>query len=49
MKIANSETVDLTPENIILLQQLLSIAVEAQEDCPVFPFLTKINGRFAMT
>jgi hypothetical protein len=29
--------VALTPENITLLQQMMDIAIDAQEDCPVSP------------
>ena len=35
MELSNAKTVDLTPENITLLQQMLDIAIDAQEDCPV--------------
>jgi len=34
-KLTGVSAVDLTPENITLLQQMLDIALEGQEDCPV--------------
>ena len=37
---------DLTPENITLLQQMMDIAIDAQEDCPVFPSEKIGNDRF---
>ena len=35
LELAKAPKVDLTPENISLLQQMLDIAIDAQEDCPV--------------
>jgi len=35
MELAQAPKVDLTPENISLLQYVLELALEAQEDCPV--------------
>ena len=35
IELAMKPTVDLTPENITLLQQMLDLAIDAQEDCPV--------------
>jgi hypothetical protein len=39
IELSNAKSVDLTPENITLLQQMLDIAVDGQEDCPVRPNL----------
>jgi hypothetical protein len=35
LAVAQASKVDLTPENITLLQQMLSLALEVPEDCPV--------------
>lgn len=35
IELGQKPTVNLTPENIALLQQLVDLAVDAQEDCPV--------------
>jgi len=35
IELAKAPKVDLTPENITLLQQMMDIAIDAQEDCPV--------------
>ena len=37
VELAKAPKVDLTAENVTLLQQMLDIAIEAQEDCPVVP------------
>jgi hypothetical protein len=38
IELAKTPKVDLTPENIALLQQMMEIAIDAQEDCPVFTY-----------
>ena len=37
IELAKAPKVDLTAENVTLLQQMMDIAIEAQEDCPVHP------------
>jgi hypothetical protein len=37
IELSKKPTVDLTPVNISLLQQVLNLAIDAQEECPVFP------------
>lgn len=37
LELAKATKVDLTPENITLLQHMLDIALDAQDDCPVNP------------
>jgi hypothetical protein len=39
LELANAPKVDLTPENVFLLQQMLDMAIDQQEDCPVSPSL----------
>jgi len=41
IELAKAPKVDLTPENITLLQQMMDIAIEAQEDCPVHSPFTR--------
>jgi SWI/SNF-related matrix-associated actin-dependent regulator of chromatin subfamily A3 len=38
IELSKAPTVDLTPENITLLQQFISLSIDAQEDCPVSPY-----------
>jgi hypothetical protein len=42
IELSKKPTVDLTPENISLLQQVLDLAIDAQEECPVFPPLDSL-------
>jgi hypothetical protein len=46
IELAKAPKVDLTPENITLLQHMMDIAVDAQEDCPVYPSEKNGNNRF---
>jgi hypothetical protein len=46
VELAKAPKVDLTPENITLLQQMMDIAIDAQEDCPVSPSEKIGNNRF---
>ena len=46
MELVKAPKVDLTPENITLLQQMMNIAIEAQEDCPVYSTENNGDNRF---
>ena len=39
IELAKAPKVALTPENVTLLQQMMDMAIDAQEDCPVHPEL----------
>lgn len=46
LELSGKATVELTAENIGLLQQLMDMSISAQEDCPVSssPLLKLIKG-----
>ncbi len=46
MELVKAPRVDLTPESITLLQQMMDIAIDAQEDCPVYSVENKGDNRF---